>query len=228
MSEQTEHITYTRNEWTTVDCFVRMIDYLRDKKIEVVADIGANVGEVSNIFLECFPNIKTIYAYEPRSDNFECLKTRFINEQRIVPIKRGIFYGKNNAPLYINGGCGSSSIVMNKSGRGEIIELVELENEGILRLDLAKLDIEGAEYNVLKYTKFLKSTKYLILEFHHFGMDDEIEFQKYLPPPNGTKSDNIIRAAYIKNYTDDYIKKHLSGYKIIIEDECQYLLERKT
>lgn len=58
-------------------------------------------------------------------------------------------------------------------------------------------------------------------------MDDEIEFQKYLPP-NGTKFDDIIRTSYIKNYTDDYIKKHLPEYKIIIENQCQYLLERKT
>ena len=55
-------------------------------------------------------------------------------------------------------------------------------------------------------------------------MDDVDEFIKYLPLGS---SNHNIRVNYIKNYTDNFIKSNLPEYKIIVECECQYLLERK-
>lgn len=235
MEEQRRHVEYTRHEWTTESRHIKMLDYLQDKQIEFVADIGANVGEVSKILLERIPSIKIVYAYEPYLYNFEFLRHRFAHEPKIHPIKRGIFYGKNNSPLYFNGGCGSFTIAdFGKKREAEIgkhsvenVELVELENEGIHRLDLVKLDIEGSEYNVIEHSKFLKTAKYIIVEFHPFGMNDVEQFQKYLPTHTDPKLAEA-RKQYVKDYTDAFVAKHLAEYKIIVEDEVQYLLERKT
>ena len=221
MSLQLNHMEYTRNEWTTVSCFVEMINFLKNKNIEYFADIGSNVGEVSKIFLEEFPSLKKVYAYEPETQNFEFLKQRFSNEPKLIPIKKGIFYGKKNIELYNNGGSGSHTVIVNTGNLIEVIDLVEIENEEIPQLDLVKIDIEGAEYNVLKYSKLLKNIKYLIIEFHPIGMDDE---QFTIGLPEGSEN-HEIRVSYIKKYTDDFVKTYLPNHKIIVELECQYLLE---
>jgi FkbM family methyltransferase len=229
MTPQLEHVYYTRNEWTTVTCFVEMIKFLKDKNIEYIADIGSNVGEVSKIFLEEFDTIKDVYAYEPQSQNYDFLSERFLDEDKLHPIKKGIFYGDNQSHLYNNGGCGSYTVaVSNCDGRilypVETIDLVELENENLPILDLVKLDVEGAEYNILKHSDFIKKTKYLIIEFHPFGMDD-IDFFQNLPSTGQLREE---RVSYIKKYTDSFIKKYLPNYNIVIEQEEQYLLELKS
>lgn len=228
MSLQLEHQKYTRIEWTTVPSHIKIINYLRDKDIKTVVDIGANVGELSKIFLETISSIEAIYAYEPRSDNFEFMKNEFISEQRMTVIKKGIFYGKTTSPLFFNGGSGSSTVSDFGSKRSseigkhytEIIDLVELETEGLGDIDLVKIDIEGAEYNVLKYSDLIKSAKYLIIEFHPYGMEDVDSFIYDLP------SDHDLRVLYVKKFTDAFINNNLPNYKMIVEDEVQYLLER--
>lgn len=230
MTPQLEHVYYTRNEWTTVACFVEIIKFLKDKNIEYIADIGSNVGEVSKIFLEEFDTIKDIYAYEPQSQNYDFLSKRFLDEERLHPIKRGIFYGDNQSHLYNNGGSGSYTVALsNCDGRilspVETIDLVGLENENLPILDLVKLDVEGAEYNILKHSDFIKKTKYLIIEFHPFGMDG-IDFEKNLPAIGQLLREE--RVSYIKKYTDSFIKKYLPNYNIVIESEEQYLLELKS
>jgi len=228
MQMQVEHQKYTRIEWTAVSSHIKIINYLRNKDIKRVVDIGANVGELSRIFLETIPSIETIYAYEPRSDNFQFMKNEFISEPRVTVVQKGIFYGKDKSPLFFNGGSGSSTISDFGSKRGseigrrynEIIDLVELENEGLGDIDLIKIDIEGAEYNVIKYSELIKSTKYLIIEFHPYGMEDVDSFIHDLP------SDHDLRVLYVKKFTDAFINNNLSNYKMIVEDEVQYLLER--
>lgn len=226
MHEQNDHVLYTRNEWTNVDCFVKIINYLKTENIKIFVDIGSNVGEVSKIFLEEFRSLEKIYSYEPRTDNYEYLKNRFINEKKIVPIKKGIFYGKNESPLYFNGGCGSSTIAKELNSYNEIIELVELEKENILKPDVIKLDIEGSEYNVLTHSTLIKNTKYLIIEFHPFGMENEEEFEKKLPPVGFEYFKT--RTKYINDYTDKFIEKTLPNFEIILNQDVQYFLKLKT
>jgi len=222
--EQIDHINYSRNEWETVSCFKDMLQYLQDKNINYVADIGSNVGEISKIFIERIPSIKKIYAYEPESTNYNFLKNRFENEPKIVPIKKGIYYGKTHSPLFYNGGSGSHTIAKNTSSICDNVNLTELEKENIKKLDLVKLDIEGSEYNVVKNSELLKKIKYIIIEFHPFGMDDS-NFEINLPPVGIEHFEK--RMQYIKNYTDNFIKTYLPNHKIIVELEVQYLLELK-
>lgn len=223
-TEQINHVNYTRNEWQTVSSFVDMLNFLQNKNINYVADVGSNVGEVSKIFIERIPSIKKIYAYEPESTNYNFLKNRFENEPKIVPIKKGIYYGKTETTLFNNGGSGSHTVVLNNSSVGDFIELTELEKTNIEKLDLIKIDIEGAEYNVIKNSELLKKIKYIIIEFHPFGMDDP-NFEINLPPVG--IENYIKRTEYIKNYTDNFVKTHLPDHKIVVELDVQYLLELK-
>jgi hypothetical protein len=50
-------------------------------------------------------------------------------------------------------------------------------------------------------------------------MDDVDSFVRGLPPYH------FPRAAYIKKFTDAFIKDNLPNHKMVVEDEAQYLLE---
>jgi FkbM family methyltransferase len=219
MNQQEEHVDYTRKEWTTCKVFIDIINYLKTKKIEYVVDVGANVGEVSKIFLEEFSSIKEIYAYEPESVNFNFMETRFINEKKIKLIKKGIYYGESSGILFGAWRCGSHTLLGNPSMKHlETIPLSTLEKEKLNNIDLIKLDVEGAEYNIIENSELLKSIKYIIIEFHSFGMNDD-NFNQHLPQTHQEK------LQYQKNFTDNFIKKYLPNHKFIIDVEEQYLLE---
>lgn len=120
MSEQKEHVLYTRKEWSgimrmefdgTESCFIKIINYLKTKHIKYFADIGANVGEVSKILLEELTTLKKVYAYEPVSSNFFFLSNRFRDEPKLKAIQKGIFYGLKSTIIKCIGGCGSHTIV---------------------------------------------------------------------------------------------------------------------
>lgn len=228
MQEQIEHVFYTRKEWTTVPIFVEMINFLKDKNINCFLDIGANVGEVSKILLETYSTLKKVYAYEPQTDNFIFLQQRFLKDPRLVPIKKAMYYQNdktfNKIALFNKGGSGSYTVATNTNLLCESVDYTTFEEENLDKIDLAKIDIEGAEYNILKYSEELKRIKYLIIEFHAWGTEDK-EFEDNIPL--GPERHNE-RVAYIKKFTDDFISRNLPNYKVVLNDECQYLLELKN
>jgi len=222
MSQQDDHVNYTRHEWTSVPCFVEMINFLKNKNIKSFADIGANVGEVSKIMLESLPTLNEVLAYEPESLNFLYLKNRFLNDSRIKPVKKAIFYGCDKKNLWSNGSCGSNTLAEQTNYVTETVDTVQFENENLNHIDLIKMDVEGAEYNIIENSTFLKTVKYIIIEFHPWGLVSQ-EFYKNLPPSGKDTRDE--RARYIKTFTDNFIKKYLPNHQIVIECEEQYLLE---
>jgi len=220
-NQQEEHVEYTRNEWTTVKVFTDILNYLKTKNIKYFADIGANVGEVSKIILEQIPNINEIYAYEPETKNFEFMKNRFLNESKVKPIKKAIYYGQKSSVLFGAWRCGSHTLLGNPSmAHLEIIPLVTLEEENLNHVDLIKMDVEGAEYNIIENSEILKNIKYIIIEFHSFGMKDP-SFNENLPQTSHTE-----KLKYQKKFTDDFLKTYLPNHKWVIDIEEQYLLER--
>lgn len=212
------HIDYTRKEWTTCSIYVEMLDYLKDKDIKNVADIGANVGEVSKLFLENIPTIKKIYAYEPETANFEFLKNRFLSEPRIIPIKKAMRYqAEENLLLHKGSGTGSYSKASKKGpdtyAEHETVKCTTFEEENLGEIDLAKIDIEGSEWNVLTYSSDLKKVKYLQIEFHGWDFEDySLTFNTKRP----------------EEYNNYFIQKNLPNYRIVRSLEMQYLLELKN
>lgn len=222
MNQQQEHVEYTRKEWSTVKVFTDMISYLKPKNIKCAVDVGANVGEVSKIFIEQFTSLEKIYAYEPETTNFSFLTSRFMNEPKVVSIQKGIYYGKNTATLFGAWRCGSHTLLGNPSmfNLGNI-PLTTLENEKLEDVDLVKLDVEGAEYNIIENSKLLKDIKYIIIEFHDFGMNDDMFYANF--PKSPTHKEKL---EYQKKFTDKFLQKHLPNHKFVIDVEEQYLLEK--
>jgi FkbM family methyltransferase len=135
--------------------------FKRCKEAATVFDIGANVGYFSLLAARSFKSKNaTVYAFEPVTKTFNRLKENiFLNNFSNVRVFQKAV-SSNNGAIKINIGnnqnWGMSSINTHEylSGDSEIIECITLdsfcETQKIDKIDLIKIDVEGAEYRVLK------------------------------------------------------------------------------
>lgn len=133
-----------------------------------IIDCGANVGLSILYFKSKYPSA-AIIAFEPDPANFECLKKNIAgNGYSDVVLKNEAIWNSNSSISFINDGTLGSKI--NTGGeQGNVItvnatRLRDLLNE---KIDFLKIDIEGAEYDVILDCKeHLASVQNLFLEFH--------------------------------------------------------------
>lgn len=126
-------------------------------KPQVIFDIGANIGTASIYFAHHFPNAR-ICAFEPVPENVELLRlnTAGYPNVTVFPVALGTsdgtveIFGSDN-PLNFGGfsfyEAGSTSNRKVRVQRRNVKEL--LREQGIDRVDLIKIDAEGAEHEIL-------------------------------------------------------------------------------
>jgi FkbM family methyltransferase len=147
-----------------------------DPETGVVFDIGANVGDMTLSMLEAFPQA-TIYAFEPCSDTHARLAERVKASRhgdRVKLFTNGFFDQETVRALNVTSFNGANSLLeitpeyhqMNphiEECTTEDITLVRLDDfvveQGINQIDLIKIDVEGAEYQVLAGGRETLSTK---------------------------------------------------------------------
>jgi len=153
-------------------------NFQSDNNSPLIFDCGANVGLATIYFKFFYPN-STIFAFEPDEEIFALLeKNIFQNNLDNVNIfnialydSKGVkefFYDNNRKTSNV----GTGSLIKERSPKNR--KTVE---SGILSeyidnqiVDLVKMDIEGAEYPVIKElsnTNKLTNIKELIVEYHH-------------------------------------------------------------
>lgn len=175
-----EHFEYTLQEWKSHQ-FNEIVKNLPEN-IDVVYDIGANAGGFTEVMKQLFPNGK-FYCFEPIEETFEYLKKK-------LPYAKcfqvGIYYGATESKAVWRGSnIGSYFVEQIDAGNDVIItdkimKLREMESFDIDIPDLIKLDIEGAEENIIEFSKMIKQTPYLIIEWHP-NKDPYKFFEKHLP-----------------------------------------------
>jgi FkbM family methyltransferase len=212
---QSHHWSYTLNEWSRKN-YQEYLDIIFEKNnIKYICDIGANVGGTTYIFLDYIKkhnkNINNIYCFEPDIENMNFLKTKLnsdINNNRIICINKGIYYGKKYAKVFGAGHISENKIHENVGGYGieecmkemvnyrnsggekifceqisdKVFELDTFENlmKNFNKPDLIKIDVEGAEKNILINSQIIKSAKYIIIEWCQKDSLSTI-LEKYLP-----------------------------------------------
>lgn len=176
-----DHWQYTIDEWTKGG-FSSMLALLPDK-LNVIYDIGANVGGFTHVLHETHPHSK-YYCFEPVERNYSAL---IENVPYATCFKKGIYYGETASKVMWRGeNIGAFFVEHIRAGEpmiyaNEMMELVELEALDIPKPDLVKIDIEGAEENVLQRSTVLKQTPYIIIEWHPDHVEPVKFFQEYLP-----------------------------------------------
>ena len=141
---------------------------------KVFIDIGANVGSVS-IFVDSFNKLFEdkikIYAVEPEPNNIDLLNYNILNNptENITVINNAIWHKEGTVAVSNKGG--NSSIVHEIDGDFSYIKAITIEQllnkYDIKEVDVMKIDIEGAEFDLIINTpaETLAKIKYLTLEF---------------------------------------------------------------
>lgn len=154
----------------------------------VIFDIGANVGVASVLLAEHFPKAR-IYSFEPVPDNFELLKRNVAGRPNVMPVQlalasdsggREIIYSPDGLNL------GGSSFFQRGASadtpRMQVATATPAEfmrAQGIERVDLIKVDTEGAEYEILTSfdTEALRQVSWIVGELHG---ENDFELLAYL------------------------------------------------
>jgi FkbM family methyltransferase len=158
-----------------------------------VVDIGANVGIFSTYAVKQAKDVK-VFAYEPESSNFEYLIdniTRNNLSKNIKPFKLAVTRQPNKQlTLYIHAyGSGGNSLFVEQVSKKHTTQTVKttslsqiLKNNNISKIDLLKLDCEGAEYDILlNATKnTLSKIKRIVLESHKIKGYSISDIEKFL------------------------------------------------
>lgn len=145
----------------------------------VFVDIGANIGAVS-LYVDSLnherdkekPAIK-VYAVEPEPHNLAFLKQNIAENPttgKITVVENAIWHESKTVEISNRGGNASIFEHPNNAGytKVEALTIKQLFNKfNIKEADVMKIDIEGAEYDLIINTPddVLKRIKYLTLEF---------------------------------------------------------------
>jgi FkbM family methyltransferase len=138
-----------------------------DKKIKTIVDLGANNGASARFFSQKFPEA-TIYALEPDTDNFEILRKNVQGIRNIKPLNLAI-WGKDGIVSLVSSKADAWAKRFGESPAGirSITMPSLLEEFQIDKVDLLKIDIEGAEVEIFENgTDWIFKVDHIACELH--------------------------------------------------------------
>jgi FkbM family methyltransferase len=141
----------------------------------VVFDVGAYVGEWAGPITE--RHHPTIYAFEPAPGAHRKLVAMFADDPKVTPLDYGLGGHDQTASMQIAGP--GSSIYDAVTGMNvreiQIRDIVSVLDElGLERLDLLKVNIEGGEYDLfdrLIDANWLSRIRLVMVQFHEWHPD---------------------------------------------------------
>lgn len=152
------------------------LNYQLDSNSTVV-DAGGYLGEWADNINAFYGS--TVYVFEPLSDLYNGIKSKFSNNPKIVPYKCAI--GNKNCELTISVDTDSSSVFNQESDKKETIQCIDvknfLEDNNINVIDLFKINIEGGEYDLLERLielEVVSKIKNFQIQFHRFIPDCDL------------------------------------------------------
>jgi FkbM family methyltransferase len=196
-----EHVDFTREQFKD-PYHKNIMAFLRKQGIKTFIDAGGCTGEVSLMLLESIPTITAGIILEPILENYEFIKT-YVTDPRIIVINKALYETEDTLSIGRmddNQNVGGYSLLWNRNTH--LVECVKLEALCNEPIDFIKMDIEGAELNVIENSNALRNIKYLELEFHNNmpTFDGWISYLKtYLPNHKLLYNTNnpVIRNAFL-------------------------------
>jgi len=138
-----------------------------------IIDCGSNIGLSIIYFKTHYPNAKII-GFEPDPKIFSILKKNTSKFQDIVLYNKAVSKEKGKLNFVSEGGFSGR---LNDAAAGNNVISVETEPLSPLlnrKIDLLKIDIEGAEYEVLQEIQpHLKMVDKLFIEYHSINNKDQ-------------------------------------------------------
>jgi FkbM family methyltransferase len=127
------------------------------KSPRVIVDAGANKGSVSLELSYWFADAQ-IYAFEPVSNTFKSLVNNTVNNRNIHPFHFGLGDKDENVEIFLSKEDTINSLKTAEANQytigKEIINIIRLDKfltkHDINHIDILKIDVEGAEFEVLR------------------------------------------------------------------------------
>lgn len=187
----------------------------------VIYDCGANIGMSCIFFKKKFPDSKII-AFEPDPKVCKVLSENLKNYQGIEIINKAVWINNDEIEFSAEGAdagsiYGNKNKIKIKSIR--LKDLIESEN----KIDMLKIDIEGAEVEILKDCKNnLNNVKNIFIEYHSFIKDhqalssllkilEENNFRYFIKQPMDRKIPFVNKMN--KNYPEMDLQLNIFAYK---------------
>ncbi len=148
-----------------------------EKTPEVIVDAGANIGLASVYFANKYPDAKII-AIEPEQSNFDLLKENTSPYPNIIPIQAALWNTNGEINLVDPGfgkwGFMTDEKTSSKESPDNLCHSVKaltvdkiIADYGLKRVNILKMDIEGAEKEVFSDTSaWIDSVDSIIVELH--------------------------------------------------------------
>ncbi len=140
--------------------------------MNVVADVGANVGDWTASYLAAAPQAE-FYCFEPAMQTFRDLSTRFKAVERVHLVRAAVGRQSGSATLFHWGDSEENSLLQPESPdltvAGEQVEVLTLDefaqSKRIAKIDFLKTDTEGFDNEVLLGATGLLSRKQIDFVF---------------------------------------------------------------
>lgn len=142
----------------------------------LVIDCGANIGLSMVYMKQCYPDARII-GFEPDDTNFRLLEENMRSfGYKDVSVRKEAIWVENTELNFADTGSMSSRIEDGGSTRTKIVKAVRLKDLLTEPVDFLKIDIEGAEYAVIKdIREKLPLVKNMFLEYHgNFNQSEEL------------------------------------------------------
>ena len=138
---------------------------------KMIIDCGANIGLSAIYFANKFPDAKII-AIEAELSNFEMLKMNCSHYPNIICLHNAVWHKEETLTIEDPGKGHFSFKTTNTRTGHQKVETVTLQSlmtrYNIDSIDLLKIDIEGAEYELfsINYDEWLSKTTVIVVEVH--------------------------------------------------------------
>jgi FkbM family methyltransferase len=154
----------------------QIYNFKTDSQTPIIIDAGANIGMSVIYFKMKFPNAK-ITAFEPDEEVFNVLKNNVASFEfkEVELVKKGLW--KEVTVLTFNSEGADAGRISDKNENGKVIKIETSLLSNYLKsntIDLLKIDIEGAEFEVLNECKdYLKNVNNIFIEYHSFSGQEQ-------------------------------------------------------
>jgi FkbM family methyltransferase len=137
-----------------------------------IIDCGSNVGVSLLYYLREFPNAK-IVAFEPDKNVFAILKSNVekMNSTNITLVNKGV-WNADGVISFLQEGADGGQVLDNNTNVSAGAKTIEIETTSLKKylsskIDFLKIDIEGAEVEVIEDCEnLLQNAQQVFIEFH--------------------------------------------------------------
>jgi FkbM family methyltransferase len=136
----------------------------------LIIDCGANMGLSVLFFSKNYPDAK-IYAFEPDPTVLPFIEKNIKNYElkNVVLCPKAVWNEETELTFYTDDGLGGRIGLEYENKKPVFVSTVRLKDLLNQEVDMLKIDIEGAEYTVLKdCEEVLSNVKLVFVEYHSF------------------------------------------------------------